>query len=136
MEVSKYPLLVRQTCITYRLYASSRLDILLTRGSDGKVHFDMDKYKVFDEELRHIVDAANTIKGVRDDMLDFVMERLESQSESVEVVYNAVLNVLAQMTIAVCDNEMDAIKDTAETVRVAIIDYCEQNKEESSGTIH
>lgn len=72
------------------------------------------------------------VKELKDEMLNFLIRRLKSDNESTEVIFNAVLNILAQIVYTSNGGDIVTIRDTADKVKSAMINYGVHNEK----TIH
>ncbi len=63
------------------------------------------------------------VKQLRDSLIDFLLETIDAREVRSDVVVNAILNILSQMVHISCEGDIDAIRDVADEVKSAMIDY-------------
>lgn len=77
-------------------------------------------------------DDVNTeqVEQLRNETLDFLVEKLEKENMPSQVVLNAVLNILIQMVHIHSSGDVEVIRGTADRIKSAIIDYGVANESE------
>ncbi len=63
------------------------------------------------------------ILNLRNDIFDFILDKCKKESISTQIAFNAVLNVLADIVNMDCQGDINHIRDQADKIKSAIIDY-------------
>ncbi len=63
------------------------------------------------------------IEELRGEILDFLMEKTEDSTISHAVIFNSILGILIQLVEFDSDGDIDKMRDLADKIKSAIIDY-------------